>query len=460
LALGSNLVTISLIAVSSNGDSLIFLYIDRKKTKSKNNFMNKISAPQTVSAWLKFIAKDHPKEIDLGLTRISVVAKKLKATKFVIPVITISGTNGKGSTAATLESIYLAAGFRVGVFSSPFIWRYNEQIRINGVPVSEEILCKQFAIINKARKNISLSNFEFLTLATLKIFQKSKPDVVVLEVRMGGKRDAVNIVDPSLAIITNITIEHIKWLGNTREKIAAEKAGIMRKKIPVIYGDNNPPKTIINYAKKTQAKLYLKNRDFSVSEQKNYFTWQFLQKTKKYVIKNIPTPSLLPINIATALTAITLLQNKLPVNENAIRSGISKAKLPGRFQVIPGKITQILDVAHNPASAKILAKNLTAKITSKEKTVYAIFSMLEDKDIARTIAPLKNIITKWYIAPLKTERAASLTQIRKAFQKVKIKECAVIEFPTIKNAYQTALRSAKTNDIVLAYGSFRVIGCV
>lgn len=422
--------------------------------------MNKISTPQTLSAWLKFINKDHPQEIDLGLTRISAVAKKLKVIKFTIPVITISGTNGKGSTAATLESIYLTAGFRVGVFSSPFIWRYNEQIRINGIPVSEKNLCNQFAIINKVQKNISLSNFEFLTLAALKIFQKSKLDVVILEVGMGGKRDAVNIVDPSLAIITNITIEHTKWLGNTREKIAAEKAGIMRKKIPVIYGDNNPPKAIIESAKKIRAKLYLKDRDFSIIEQKNYFSWNFLQKNKKYSLKNIPISSLLPINIATALAAIKILQNKLSVPEDAIRSGISKAKLPGRFQIIPGKITKILDVAHNPASARVLAKNLKTKISLSEKSIHVVFSMLEDKDIARTIAPLKNIASKWYIAPLKTERAANLAELRKAFQKVKIKERDVTEFPTIKKAYQAALRSAKNNDIILAYGSFRVIGCV
>lgn len=409
------------------------------------------SSPQTLEQWLQYFTTTHSKESDLGLDRIMVVAKRLNLLKFFCPIITVTGTNGKGSCVAVLESIYRAAGYNVGVLSSPFLLRFNEQVRINQQEIDDIELCAAFNVINQCRQDIPLTSFEFLTLAALKLFKQRNLDVIVLEVGMGGKRDAVNIVDTNLAVITNVAVEHVEWLGSDREIIGAEKAGIFREHAPAVCGEADPPNSVIEYAKKLKISLYCQNKDFYYESQENSFVWRCGNKK----IDNLPLPKLALQNVAISLMAIELLHNLLPVRKEAMAHGIVNAKLAGRFQVVRDSVTKIFDVAHNPAGAKFLANNLAREIGRDRSVVRVVFSMLADKDIAQSIAPLIEMVDEWYIAPIAGKRAATLEQLTLAFEKVKVKN--VYKFATIKDAYLSALAVSKNKEYLLVYGSFRTV---
>lgn len=404
---------------------------------------------KNLSNWITHISNVHAKDIDLSLDRIKIVAKKLGITSFSCPVITVTGTNGKGSCIAFLEQIYSSQNLTTCVFLSPFLFRFNEQIRINKKEVGDELLCSAFAEIESKRGDIPLTAFEFTTLAALKIFQQTNPDIVLLEVGMGGKTDAVNIVDPNIAIITNIDIEHASWLGNTREEIAIVKAGICRPKIPVICGDKNPPQVLFNYIKKIGGNLFLLNKNFFYQENKNSWLWHCQNRT----FTGLPIPRLAIENSAIALMAVELLKNDLPIAETNLYSAIANANLPGRFQILEKPVTQIFDVAHNPAAAKFLSNQLE-KDQKYNKTI-AVFSMLADKDIVKTVSYLKDIIDEWHIAPLKIARAAKIEQIIETLQNAGIKNFK--QYPSIESAYKNTLEKAKTNDRIVVFGSFYTI---
>ena len=407
----------------------------------------------TVCEWLDWIAALNDKEIELGLDRVKEVAERLHIKPPThTSVITIGGTNGKGSTVEGLNAIYLAAGYHVGAFTSPMLFKFNEQVRINGKPIEDDLLCQAFSQIEKSRGDIRLTPFEYHTLAALLIFQKFPLDVWLLEVGLGGRLDAVNIIDADVAIVTSIDLDHMDWLGETREKIASEKAGIFRANKPAICGDLNPPNTLIQKAQDLNAPLFCQNKNFSYHQHEMTWTWQY--EKNKY--KNLPLCALALQNMSTVMMAVQLLQEKLPVSRMAIDEALTKVNLPGRVQIIPGEVTKIFDVSHNPASIAYLAKRLH-EMPCHGKTL-AVFSMLADKDINDSVAVIADQISKWYVAPLFCKRAANAESLKKIFQSLAIQ---TVDFSaSIETAYSKAQTDAQPGDRIIMFGSFHTIAAL
>lgn len=404
----------------------------------------------TLAEWLCYIDQQHKKEIDLGLERVKQVAARLGLLTPSCPVITVGGTNGKGSTVAGLQAIYQTAGYKVGAFTTPFLFKYNEQVRINGNEATEEEFCQVFEMIEGARdKSITLTPFEYSTLAALKIFQDHSLDVMILEVGLGGRLDAVNIIDADVSVITSIGIDHVEWLGNTRESIALEKAGILRPNKIAVCGDIDPPATLLSYAAELKAPLLCRGKHFSHLE--NETGWSWLCGDLHY--QNLPYSNLAIENMATVLMTIRLLQEKLPVTLSDIVSGLNKAALVGRIQVVPGPVTEIYDVSHNPASIAWLARKLTGLAGAAGKTC-AVFSMLADKDIAESMLAIKDQIGAWYIAPLNTKRAATPEQLAAACRAAGI---TAQMFADITKAYAAACAETETGDRIVIFGSFHTV---
>jgi dihydrofolate synthase/folylpolyglutamate synthase len=404
----------------------------------------------TLSAWLDWIGSVHNKEIDLGLDRIHKVASRLGVLKPSCKLVTVGGTNGKGSVVAGLEAIYLAAGYRTGAFTSPFLFVHNEEVRVNGNMADDTAFCDAFEKIEAVRGDVSLSPFEYHTLAALLIFQEANLDLMILEVGLGGRLDAVNIMDADVAIVTSIGIDHVEWLGHTREAIAVEKAGIFRAHKPAICGDDHPPASLAQAAAQVGAKFYQQGKDFHFAEANDNWSW----RSAGYEYVQLPRNNLLTRNMSTVLMAVTQLQESLPVNEDAIRHGLQNAALTGRIQIVAGPVIQIFDVAHNPAAAQVLAERLH-HMPCAGKTV-AVFSMLGDKDIAGTVAAVADEIDEWYIAPLTCKRAASVGQLKEHTVSLGLK----IYFDSVRDAYQAAMGDAKAGDRVVIFGSFYIVAAV
>lgn len=406
----------------------------------------------TLSEWLAWIEEVHSLDIDLGLARVKEVAERLDILTPACPVIIVGGTNGKGSTVAGLEAIYLEAQYKTAVFTSPFLFKPNEQVRVNGQTISDDALCLAFSKVEAARDKTLLTPFEFFTLAALCVFQTHSPDVMILEVGLGGRLDAVNIIDASVAVITSIAIDHVNWLGDTRELIGREKAGIFRSGRPVVCGDSLPPETIIDAAVSLGSPFYQRGREFDFSEAES--SWSFTSSLVNY--EHLPRNQLATQNMATVLMALTLLQEQLPVNLRAITSGLSKVNLPGRIQIEKGRITEIFDVSHNPAAIELLKKKLPS-ILSTGKT-RAVFSMLGDKDILTSILGIQEWINDWYVAPLKTKRAASEEALTAAFANAGLQN--VTFYSSIQQAYDHAVQSAEPGDTIIIFGSFHTVADV
>ncbi|HEY8094488.1 MAG TPA: bifunctional tetrahydrofolate synthase/dihydrofolate synthase, partial [Methylobacter sp.] len=367
----------------------------------------------SLQGWLKWQESLHPLVIDLGLERAAQVFRALNPDYIKPPTITVAGTNGKGSTVAYLESIYTAQGYRVGSYTSPHILKYNERIKIDGKPVSDEKICEAFARIESVRGNTSLSYFEFGTLAALDIFRRADVDVQLLEVGLGGRLDAVNIVDPDVALITSISIDHVEWLGGTREAIGREKAGIFRSTVPAVIGDPDPPESLIQSAIDQQALLYCIGKDFGYKKQPTGWNWfgsdrQMLQ---------LPEPALKGEhqyrNASAVILALTKMEGILPVTEASIHQGLENVRLAGRFQLIDGKIPVLLDVGHNPQAVKTLADYVTAVFPGRR--VHAVFSMMKDKDIAGVLEIMNHVVYDWFFAPLANPRTATESVMREIF---------------------------------------------
>lgn len=403
----------------------------------------------TLNEWITWISSIHLSEIELGLERVKIVAARLNILSPTCPIIIIGGTNGKGSCVAGLEAIYREAGFKVGAFTTPFLFKYNEQVRINGKTATDDEFCQAFAKIDAARNEISLTPFEFSTLAALLIFQVHALDVWLLEVGLGGRLDAVNIMDADVAVITSISIDHVEWLGSTREKIAYEKAGIFRKNKPVVCGDSEPPHSLEKAASLLNAPFFCQNRNFFYHEDKRSWVWSY----QDIHYQRLPINTLATQNMSIVLMVITLLQQRLPVSEKAIYQGLLQVKLFGRVQVLAGPITEIYDVAHNPASVAELARRL--KQMSISGKVHAVFSMLADKDIAESLKNIRELIDDWYVAPLNTKRAMPDASLRQTFLTANI---ANVEFfSTIETAFDQALVGAQINDVIVVFGSFHTV---
>ena len=413
-------------------------------------------ATDTLATWLDYWGHVHVTGIDLGLERVIPVAEKLAVTRPNAKVFTVAGTNGKGSTTTTLAAILNAAGYHVGLYQSPHIYRFNERVKIAGLEVDDQSLIDAFVQVDQARREcgLSLSFFEATTLAAFVIFNNKHCDVWVLEVGLGGRLDVVNVVNPDVAVITNIGLDHTDWLGDTIEKIAFEKAGIIRPNIPVIFGGQQQlPQAIADKAAECNAELYALNRDYFYQIDDNGQIWNFASSATTL---KLPTGSLAVDNISTAVAA--LLASGLSISEQALSQGIQNAKLQGRFEIrqIQGK-TVIFDAGHNPHGVEFLLKQLKQYLAHQPQytEVVSVFSMLTDKDIKSVCDMLKDHIALWKIAALTVPRAAPLAQLDMA-----LGEQNVQHFDSVKLAFKSALDDTNNNQLILVCGSFHTLEAV
>ncbi|MFW0079085.1 MAG: bifunctional tetrahydrofolate synthase/dihydrofolate synthase [Coxiella endosymbiont of Haemaphysalis qinghaiensis] len=408
-----------------------------------------MATPRNMNGWLDYINTLHCREIDLGLSRVIRLAKKLGLSTFSCPVITVAGTNGKGSVIKSLESIYLAAGYQVAAYTSPHLLSFNERLRFNGEPILDRNFIEAFAFIEKNRDRKPLSFFEFTTLACFYICKKLVLDVLLLEVGLGGRLDAVNVIDPDVAVITTIDIDHTDWLGNDRESIGREKAGIFWAHRPVICGDPNPPGSLLWAAQLLQAPIFQFMKDFSVIE--NQKTWKWQGPAINY--DALPLPQLKTQNVATSLMVVTRLQDRLPVKELAIVTGIQKATLPGRFERVEKPVSIIFDVAHNPQATRYLAEQLHRSCHSGR--TFAVAGMLKDKDILGTFSPMLSCIDRWYVGGLSKTRGASGEKLSGILRTEGISDC--YNFTSIDEAFKEAIVQCKEQDRIVVFGSFYTV---
>ena len=411
----------------------------------------------TLKDWLHWQEGLHPKSIDLGLHRAAKVFHALNLQKKKPLTITVAGTNGKGSSIAFLEAIYRAQGLKVGSYTSPHIIRYNERIKINGIPVDDDCICQAFERIEAVREETSLSYFEFSTLAALDIFSRADLDIQLLEVGLGGRLDAVNIIDADASIITSICIDHTDWLGDTREAIAIEKAGVLRAHCPAIVGDTQPPKTLIQCAETINAQLLLIHSEFSYTRSDLEWSWQSKTKT----IHSLPLPNLKGEhqyrNASAVLMAVESLQSKIPVSEASIKHGLAHAYIPGRFQLITpsDSVPILLDVSHNPQAATALLDYLETEFP--KLAVHAVFTMMSDKDMQSVINLMKQKVEQWYISPLDNPRTSKEADIKNVFQCNQVMNIHT-GFQHFSDAFQQAKTNAESEQgLVLIFGSFFLV---
>jgi len=423
----------------------------------------------TLTEWLCYLETIHFKEIDLGLTRIKQVAERLFIDFSFAQVITVAGTNGKGTTCAFLENALLNEGKTVAVYSSPHIEHFNERIRINQVDINDESLIIAFKQIEAVRGDISLSYYEYTTLAAFLVLMSKKPQIIILEVGLGGRLDATNIIDTNLAIITTIDIDHTSFLGNDRESIGAEKAGIMRTDTAVIIGDCHPPNSLINYGKAINADIYIRNIDFSVSLNTSNMgsrqqTWCWSQP--HIDLTELSYPYIPLDNVATALMALRLL--KIELTSKKINDWINATKVAGRMELFPFALNNkqnnklrtcydcdvILDVAHNPQAARHLAKQLSYLPYTK---IRAVVAMMADKDIEAAFLPLTEVIEQWYLGDLAIERAAKSSVVAKNLLQLNQEYLC---FDNIIDAFKMACKHSEADELVLVFGSFFTVAAI
>lgn len=408
-------------------------------------------ATSSLASWLTYLTNQHNKIIDMGLERIGIVARQLDLLHPAPKVVTVAGTNGKGTTCHTLESILIEAGLKVGVYSSPHLLDYTERVRIQGKTLSEEQFCRVFADIESKRGTTTLTYFEYGTLAALQLFKQAKLDVVILEVGLGGRLDATNIVDANIAAITSIALDHIDWLGSDREQIGYEKAGIFRSGRYAVVGEPDMPKSINEVAQAIGAKLFCCGLDWQFAPENDHWHWQ----SQEHDFKQLPLPNVPLANAATALAIIDCLIKEddaisQAISVQAIHRGLIKAKLPGRFQIISQQPYVILDVAHNPHAAAYLADRLSRLPRQQNTKVYAVVAMLADKDIKSTLSYLAPQVDKWYLASLSVIRGAGAEQLAQYVD-------SSYQFDTVKDAWLQAMEAANEQDIVVVCGSFHTV---
>ena len=409
----------------------------------------------TLSSWLQRIERLHAKPIDLGLDRVRAVAGRLQLS-LDLPAIVVGGTNGKGSTCAMLDSILRAAGYRVGLYASPHLLDFNERCRVDGVNATDEALVEQFEAVEAVRGSTSLTYFEFTTLAILRLFGRARLDAVVLEIGLGGRLDAVNIVDANAAIVTSVDLDHMDYLGSTREKIGFEKAHIYRSGRPAICSDPAPPQSLLDHAAAMGADLWRFGRDFNYQGDRQQWAYAGRQLRRS----GLPYPALRGanqlLNAAGGLAALEALRDRLPVSQQAVRQGLLTVELPGRFQILPGRPAVILDVAHNPHAAAVLAENLDNM--GFYPTTHAVFGMLRDKDIGGVIARLGDRVDHWHLGPTPGPRGCDTAGIAALLrERGGASKGAISEYPELAAAYDGARERAGADDRILAFGSFLTV---
>ena len=412
--------------------------------------------PTSLAEWLAHCERMHPKSMDLSLER-TVLVKQRLGISFSAPVITVAGTNGKGSTCAMLESIALAAGWRVGMYQKPELVHFEERCRIGGKPVEADALLPHFAAVEAVRGDITLTKFEFTTLAIAHLLAREPLDLVILEVGLGGRYDAVNVFDTDCAVITSIDLDHTEYLGPDRESIGAEKAQIMRPGKPAIVSDPLPPRSVLAHGEAIGADLWLVGRDFNHSGDRQQWAWS--GRGRRY--GGLAYPALRGanqlINAAGALAAFEALRERLPVSAQAIRQGLATVELPGRFQIVPGQPTLVLDVAHNPHSVAALALNLDQM--GFYPCTHAVFGAMADKDLAGLMARIAPLIDTWYCTDLPLPRAARASQLAAQARALQT-PARVSEYADPSSALAAALAAADPADRILVFGSFLTVGGV
>jgi dihydrofolate synthase/folylpolyglutamate synthase len=408
---------------------------------------------RTLDDWLAFIERQHPKAIALGLDRVEAVRQRLDIVP-ACPVIIVGGTNGKGSTCAMLESVLRCAGYRTGLYTSPHLVRYNERVRIHSREATDERLCTAFEAVEKARGDTPLTYFEYGTLAAAWLFASEPLDAWILEVGLGGRLDAVNVFDADCALLTSIDLDHMDYLGPTREDIGREKAGIFRQGRPAVVADAKPPQSVFDVATATGARVLLGGRDFGfTAESAQWVYWGPGGKRPALAYPALRGPIQL-VNAAASITALDTLRDRLPVAMQDIRRGLAEVEVPARFQVLPGRPMVILDVAHNPQAARNLAANLSDSGFAPE--THAVFGALRDKDIAGVVRALAGRITRWHLATLPGPRGTTATELAAilADEKVNV-PIDLHETPAL--AFQAAREQAGEADKIAVFGSFLTV---
>ena len=414
---------------------------------------------RSLDQWLAYISAQHPSTIALGLERVRAVWERMglpknEAKAGVTPVlhITVGGTNGKGSTCAFLEQILIESGYRVGLYTSPHLISYNERVRINGKDADDASLVAGFEAVEAARGDTQLTYFEYATLGAFAVFARQKVEAAILEVGLGGRLDAVNIIDADVSIVVSVDLDHQAYLGPDKESIGFEKAGIYRKGRPAIYGDNDPPKRLVEHAQSIGADLMLFGRDYRYEAHERQ--WDFVGR--KGPKRALPMPALRGRwqlkNASAALAALDEVADRLPVSLGEVKRGLMTVRLAGRLQTIPGRPSIVLDVAHNPQAARALADGL-GDMGFAERT-FAVFGILGDKDAAGVIDAMKGRVDRWYVASPESERAARAEDIAKVLE---ARGAEARRFATITAALESARREAGPNDRIAVFGSFYTV---
>lgn len=408
------------------------------------------SAKSNLTEWLSYLESIHSIEIDLGLSRIAEVAKKLQVEFSASTVITVAGTNGKGTTCAFLENAFLAQNLTCAVYSSPHIERFNERLRINRTEIDDNALVNAFEQIESTRGNISLTYYEYTTLAAFLILMLEKPDVIILEVGLGGRLDATNIIDANISVITTIDLDHQAFLGTTREAIGFEKAGIMRANKFAIIGDTLPPQSLAKHANEIGALARFREQDFTVEQQDNN-TW--LWRNTGIEFSSLSQCHIPQDNVATAIMVLTTLAEKLSLtlDSHFINQIIEQTQVAGRLEKFSLDCDVILDVGHNPQAARYLAAQLQAL---NYPNVHAVVGMLADKDIINTTAPLISLVDQWYVGTLNVSRGCTANTMAKTIQ---INHGKVNCFDNVSQAFKMAKQNAKATDLILVFGSFYTV---
>ena len=413
----------------------------------------------TLADWLAHLERLHPKGIDLGLDRVRVVADRLALT-LGAPTIVVGGTNGKGSTCAMMESILRASGYRTALYTSPHLLDFNERARIEGASVSDAALVEQLEAVEAARGEVSLTYFEFTTLAILRLFAAARIDAAVLEVGLGGRLDAVNLIDADVSIVTSVDLDHMDYLGPTREKIGFEKAHIYRPGRPAICSDPQPPQSLLDHARAIGTDLWRFGSDFNYQGDRQQWAYGGRQRRRS----GLPYPALRGanqlLNASGALAALEALEDRLPVSQQAVRQGLLTVELPARFQVLPGRPTTILDVAHNPHAAAVLADNLDNM--GFYPATHAVFGMLRDKDIGAVVARLGARIDHWHIGSTLGPRGSSAVETAAIVRRAAggPSPPSITEHDSVADAYAFAREHAGADDRILAFGSFLTVADV
>lgn len=413
---------------------------------------------KTLSEWLAHCEQLHPHAIDMGLERVRQVAQRM-ALGLECPVITVAGTNGKGSTCAMLEAIYLQAGYKTGVYTSPHLINFEERCRLVGESPKAEEFAAAFECVEVARQDTTLTYFEFSTLAILKMMVDAELDVVILEVGLGGRLDAVNVIDPDCAIITSIDLDHTALLGSDRNSIGLEKAGIMRAGKPVVISDPVPPESIVQHAQRLGSDAWLMGKDFNFSG--DQLQWSWAGRGRRY--SGLAYPALRGanqlLNASGVLAALEVMRPQLPVTAQAIRNGFAMVELAGRFQIVPGEPVLVLDVAHNPHSVAALAANLDAM--GFYPTTHAVFGAMADKDLPSMLKKLLPLVDAWYFTDLPLPRASSAKQLASEWANMSTrKDVRASVHETPQKALDAAILSADPTDRILVFGSFYTVGGV